>query len=175
MADQQPPAADAQHLRRGEIVAMAQALNFAARLTGVGRPGSQGQRQRAVDQPRAEHRHEREGEDQARHRHHHVGKPHQYPLQPPAIVAGEDTHQQPDGQGNGGYQRHQTQRRTCAVEQARQQVAAVAVGAEPVSRPGPLQTSGGILPVGIVRRQPRGEQRGQHQQDHQGQAAEGGG
>ncbi len=72
-------------------------------------------------------------------------------------------------------QRHQTQRRAGAVEQARQQVAAVAVGAEQVSRPGPLQTSGGILPVGIVRRQPRGEQRGQHQQDHQGQAAEGGG
>ncbi len=42
MADQQPPAADAQHLRRGEVIAMAQALNFAARLPGVGRPGSQG-------------------------------------------------------------------------------------------------------------------------------------
>ena len=38
-----------------------------------------------------------------------------------------------------------------------------------------LQAGGGILPVGVQRRQPRREQRHQHQQQNNHQPAEGGG
>ncbi len=86
---------------------MAQALNFAPRLAGVGRPGGERQRQRAVDQTRAEHGDKGKGQNQPRHRHHHVGKAHQSAFQPAAVVAGENAHQQAGWKGNQGDQRDQ--------------------------------------------------------------------
>ena len=113
-------------------------------------------------------------ERQHRQRNHQVGEAHQQPVEPAAVVAGEDAD---DGADDGGEQRcrdpHQ-QRDPAAVEQPHQHIAAQLVGAERVGEAGTFQDAVQVHVPDVDAQHPfdhRREQGGENQ-DQQDEAAD---
>jgi hypothetical protein len=103
-----------------------------ARDTRVRRPRRDRDRDDGVLDAGTERRDERERQDQAREGEEHVGNAHQHGIEPATEVAGDRTDQQPDWADQQHHEPDDVQRQPRAMDDARVDVAAQLVGAEPV-------------------------------------------
>ena len=151
---------------RSDEIGVAHGQRLGARDPGIGRPGGDRDRDDRVLDAGAERRDEGERQDQARKREEDVGDAHQDGVDPAAEIAGDGADQKPDRADQDHHEADDVERDARAVDDARVDVAAELVGAEPVRRRRRLQAVGEILGGRRMGRDPWRQRRDQHQRQH---------
>ena len=118
--------------RQAHIGRVGNAQRLAIGDPRVAGPACQRQHHDHIHQPRAQHRHRDDGEQDGRHRQKNIHHPHHQHFDPAAQVTGQHAENHTHGAGQqGGCERHR-QRHPRTMDQAREQVAAQFIAAQPV-------------------------------------------
>ena len=177
VAQDDPPRRRADQLHGGDVVGAPNGERLGARDPRIRRPRRDRDGEHRVLDAGTERCDEGERQDETREREEDVGDAHQRRVDEPSRITRDGTHDKPDGCGQDGHQNHDKQRDARAEDDARKDVAALVVGAEPVRGRRRQQARGAqVADVRRVRGQHVGEHGRQHQADHdqQGPASRGG-
>ena len=145
----------ARHARRFHVRQCAQRERQAACDACILRPTKKRESRRRIKKPAAESACDCKRKDELRKREQHIGEPHEKGVEPPAAIARDRADQTARAAHEEQQRQRRTERRLCAHEDARQEIAPVAVRPQKMlgarREKSPLQ----ILCIRIMRRQER--------------------
>ncbi len=157
------------------IVGMAHGQRFGPRDAGIGRPGGDGDGENGILDAGAHGGDEGERQDELGKGEEDIGDAHQHRIHPSARIAGDSTDEQADRCCDDCHEDDDEQRQPRAVDEARENVAALVVGAEQKAGGARRQQprGGEIAGNRRMRRQKIGKERDEDQQHEDGEAENG--
>jgi hypothetical protein len=165
VAQDDPQLRRARQPHGADIVGIAHDQRFGPRQARIGRPGGERDRKGGVDDARPERRDEGQRQKQLRNREEHIGDAHEDTVGPAAVGARDSPDQQAQRCGGDDDQRHDQQRQPRSVEDARIDVAAELVRAQPELPPRRAEPCRQVGCIGRMCRQKRRKDRAQDQRD----------
>ncbi|MNL29945.1 hypothetical protein D3C87_1516560 [compost metagenome] len=159
-------------LHRRDEIGIAEGHGFGARDARIGRPRGNRDGKHGVFDARPKCGDQRQRQNQLWKGQKDIGDAHQNRIHPAAGITRDGADDEPDGRRDDGHQQHHEQGQPRTVDEARENIAPLIVGAEQVSRRTGRQKPG-IAQIAlhrIMRRQHIGKQRDEQQRNNDAEA-----